>query len=253
MNFGISFILGFGLAILSTLPAPATILRDRGSVIVSDKGGTQRWTAEWTMEPWRETGLSAVRFTEMGHGHYSPYVQPVSWSLEAVWTADGSFRPFRFDKTITDAGGHTIARERKNFDVAKGTVRFERTRSGLPPETKEISIPPDTLTVEGIAGVLQFLPFEAWRPFTAHFLTNEPQLYEMRFEMRGKERVKTSAGEFECYKIELVPQLGLLNALRPFLHRVYFWFSVAAPHFCVRYEGPENGQGTPQIVMELKK
>jgi hypothetical protein len=165
----------------------------------------------------------------------------------------GSFRPLRFDKTITDAEGHTIARERKNFDVAKGIVRFERTRSGRSPETKQISIPPDTLTVEGIAGVLRFLPFEQWRPFTAHFLTNEPQLYEMKFEMRGKERVKTPAGEFECYKIELVPQLGLLNALRPFLPRAYFWFSVAAPHFWVRYEGPENGQGTPQIVMELKK
>jgi Protein of unknown function (DUF3108) len=252
MTSGISFILGFGLAMLSMLPAPSTIPRDRGSLIVSDKSG-QRWNAQWTMEPWREAGLPAVRFTEIGQGRYSPYVSPVSWSLEAVWTADGSLRPLRFDKTITDAQGHTIAREQKNFDVAKGTVRFERTRPGRSPETKQISIPPDTLTVEGVAGVLRFLPFENWRPFMAHFLTNEPQLYEIKFQMRGKERVKTSAGEFECYKIELVPQLGLLNALRPFLPRAYFWFSVEVPHFWVRYEGPENGQGTPQIVMELKK
>ena len=252
MSFSISFILGFGLATLSMLPAPSSIPQDRGSVIVSDKG-SPRWNAQWTMEPWRETGLPAVRFTETGHGRYSPYTLPIRWSLEAVWTADGSFRPLRFDKTITDAKGHPIARERKNFDLAKGTVRFERTQPGRPPETKQISIPPDTLTVEGIAGVLRFLPFENWRPFTAHLLTNEPQLYEIKFEMRGKERVKTSSGELECYKIELVPQLGLLNALRPFLRRAYFWFSVEAPHFWVRYEGPENGQGTPQIAMELKK
>jgi hypothetical protein len=252
MTFGIAFVLRFGLATLSMLPAPSTIPRDGGSVIVSDKRG-ERWNAQWTMEPWRETGLPAVRFTEIGHGRYSPYVSPISWSLEAVWTADGSFRPLRFDKTITDAHGHTIARERKNFDVAKGTVHFERTRPGHPPETKQISIPSDTLTVEGIAGVLRFLPFEDRRPFKAHMLTNEPQLYEIKFEMRGKERIKTPAGEFDCYKIELVPQLGMLNALRPFLPKAYFWFSVSAPHFWVRYEGPENGQGTPQIVMEPKK
>jgi len=254
MIIPISFVLALGLAAGDTVRAPSSIPHEKGSIVVSEAGvhvgGGRRWVAEWTMEPTREKESPAVRFTEVGHGRYSPYALPISWSLVAVWTADSEFRPLRSEKTITDENGHTIATERKTFDQAAGTVHLERTRAGHRPETKQLSIPPDTLTVEGIAGILQFLPFENWRPFTAHMLTNDPQLYKITFELRGKERVRTSAGEFEAYKIELVPELGALSVFRPFLRKAYFWFSTAAPHAWLRYEGPENGQGTPQVVME---
>lgn len=234
------------------IKAPTTISREHGSIVVSDKNGKQRWTAEWTMEPSREQGRSAVRFTETGRGHYYPYPQEIHWSLAAVWNAQSRFSPLRFEKNISDSSGRLIATERKNFDPIKSIVQFDRTRTGGRSERKRLSVPYDTLTVEGIAGVLRFLPFNPWRPLSAHFLTNEPQLYEIRIEMRGTESVKTPAGVFECYKLEIVPQLGILNVGRVFLPKTYFWFSVAAPHFWVRYEGPENGPGTPQIVMELQ-
>src|SRR6185503_14268537 len=101
-------------------------------------------------------------------------------------------------------------------------------------QLRRIPVPPDTLAVEGIGGILRFLPFEKWKPFTTHLFTNEPQLYQIKVEMRGKERIKTPAGEFECYKIELVPQLGFLDVLRPFFPKTFLWFTVAAPHFWVR-------------------
>jgi hypothetical protein len=254
MIIPISFVLGLAFAGADMVRTPSTIPQEKGSIVVSEaglqKGGGRRWVAEWTMEPWREKESPAVRFTEVGHGRYSPYALPISWSLVGIWTAGSDFRPLRFEKTITDAEGHTIATERKTFDQAAGTVRFERTKAGHHPETKQLRIPPDTLTVEGIAGILQFLPFENWRPFTAHLLTNDPQVYAITLELRGKERVRTSAGEIESYKIELVPQLGVLGVFRPFLRKAHFWFSTAAPHVWVRYEGPENGQGSPQVVME---
>ena len=59
------------------------------------------------------------------------------------------------------------------------------------------------------------------------------------------------AGEFECYKVELVPGLGVLNLFRFAIPKAYFWFTVDPPHYWVRYEGLENGRGTPQVVMEL--
>ena len=254
MIIPISFVLGLSLAAADMVPAPSTIPHQKGSIAVSEaglqKGGGRRWVAEWTMEPSSEKGFPAVRFTEIGHGRYSPYLLPISWSIVAVWTAGSDFRPLRSEKTITDMNGHTIATERKTFDQAAGTVHFERTRAGHPPETKQLKTPPDTLIVEGIAGILQFLPFENWRPFTTHLLTNDPQLYGITLELRGKEQVKTSAGEIEAYKIELVPQLGVLGVFRPFLRKAYFWFSTATPHTWLRFEGPENGQGTPQVVME---
>jgi len=111
--------------------------------------------------------------------------------------------------------------------------------------------PDDTLATEGIAGILRFLPFDHWEPQKMHLFSNEPKMYEVKLEMKGKERVKTPAGEFEAYKIELSPELGVLNLVKGLLPKAYFWFTVAAPHFWVKYEGPENGAGTPSIVMQL--
>lgn len=204
------------------------------------------------MEPANEQGRTVVRFTETGRGRYAPYTEEIRWSLEAVWSAQGAFSPLRFEKKITDASGRLLATERKNFNVAGSVVRFERTRVGGRPETKSLAAPRDTLAIEGIAGILRFLPFDSWRPFPAHLLTNEPQLYDIKIEMRAKERVRTPAGVFESYKTEIVPQLGILNVVRPFLSKTYFWFTAAPPHFWVRYEGIENGPNSPQIVMELK-
>ena len=251
MSF-LSLVLAFVFAGTDGVPAPPSIPSESGSIDVTTAARQQRWTADWTMEPAQENGRAAVHFTETGRGQYSGFPQPISWTTDALWTADGYFRPLRFERIIKDSSGRIIATERKTFDPARRTVRFTRERGGHSPESRQLSAPPDTLAPEGIAGILRFLPFENWRPQSMHLLSNEPRLYDMKIEMRGKERVKTPAGEFECYKLELVPQLGALNLLRTFAPKAYFWFTVAPPHFWVRYEGPENGAGTPQIVMELK-
>jgi len=154
---------------------------------------------------------------------------------------------------LTTLTGARLLTERKHFDVAKSMVRFERQRPEARSEVKSLKILPDTLIVEGIAGILRYLKFDQTGPFPAHLLTNEPRLYSVAFEIRGKERVKTPAGDFDCYKVEMVPHLGVLNVVRYFFPKTFFWFSVAPPHFWVRYEGLENGPGTPEIVMELDR
>ena len=237
---------------LTVISAPAAIPNERGTIVVSDQHGAQRWTADFTMAPATEGGLPAVRFTETGRGHYYPYTQTIQWKVEAVWTADKDFHPLRFQRTVMDANGRTITTERKTFDAAHRSAKFEREGSAISPLKKVIRIPPDTLTVEGIAGILRFLPFDHWHSVSFHFLTNEAKVYEMKVEQRGKERVKTPAGEFESYRIELVPNLGVLNVLHSLLPKANFWFSATTPHFWVRYTGPENGPGSPEIVMELK-
>ena len=247
-------ILLFALAVADPEPikVPAAIPREKGSNVVTDKSGNVRWTAEWTMEPFREQGQNAVRFTETGMGRYAPFRQDVRWSAEAIWSAQDVFSPIRVEKKFTDASGHTIQTERKTIDQAKSVALFERTSAVGKPLTRSLQITRATLVGEGIAGILQFLPFEQWHPFTSELLSNEPEVYNVKIELRGKERIKTPAGVFECYKIELVPQLGLLNILRSLAPKIYFWFSVSSPHVWVRYEGPESTPGSPHVVMELK-
>ena len=50
--------------------------------------------------------------------------------------------------------------------------------------------------------------------------------------------------------IAVIPILGLLNVFKVFYPKSYFWFSVTAPHTWVRYQGLENGPGSPEIVIE---
>ena len=226
---------------------------DHGRVVVSGKSGGRRWTANWTMEPVEQNGKKAIRFTERGQGHVSPFSEEVRWSLESVWSAEAGLQPLDSEKIITTPAGAQLVTERKHFDVAAGVVRFERQRSGGRPEVKSLKIPADTLIVEGIAGVLRYLAFEQSGSFPAHLLTNEPRLYSVAFAIRGKEHVKAPAGEYDCYKVEVVPNLGVLNLVRYFFPKTLFWFTVAPPHFWVRYEGLENGPGTPEIVMELDR
>ena len=235
------------------IKAPATVLADRGTVVVSGKGGGRRWTADWAMEPIERNGKKAVRFTERGQGHVSPFSEEVRWSLESVWSAETGFQPLDSERIVTTLTGARLLTERKHFDVAKSMVRFERQRPEARSEVKSLKILPDTLIVEGIAGILRYLKFDQTGPFPAHLLTNEPRLYSVAFEIRGKERVKTPAGDFDCYKVEMVPHLGVLNVARYFFPKTFFWFSVAPPHFWVRYEGLENGPGTPEIAMELDR
>jgi len=237
------------------LKAPAAIPTDHGTVVTSTVKGEMRWTANWTMEPWTVGGKKAVRFTENGKGQQSPFAQEVFWTLESVWLADGSFFPLQFEKTVRDAQGQTLSVEKKNFDSAAGKVKFEHRNEKGEMETSTFSAAPDILTIEGIAGVLQFFPFGksgSSGRLNGHMLSNEPNLYDVSIEPRGTERVATAGGDIECYKIELVPHLGLLNLMKVFYPKTYFWFKVTEPHTWVRYQGLENGPGTPEIIMEAR-
>ena len=255
MNLPAALLLFLTLSSASQLKAPAVIPAEHGTVVTSSARGEPRWRADWTMEPWTIAGRKAVRFTENGKGNYSPFTQEVRWTLESVWLAEGDFYPMQFEKTVWDLQGHVIAVEKKSFDRTAEKVKFERRNEKGETQTSTFSAAPDVLTIEGIAGILQFFPFGksgSGGIIRAHLLSNEPGLYDATIEPRGTERVKTAAGDINCYKIELVPHLGLLNVLRVFYPKTYFWFNVEEPHAWVRYQGLENGPGTPEIVMEAR-
>jgi len=224
---------------------------EKGRTVTKTKAGSARSKAEWTMRREQLDGRPAVRMTESGRGFYSGFDQEVQWEIDAWWSAADAFRPLRFEKTVTDPTGKALMSERKQFDWTKNVVQFERQDLVKNKKTtKTLSAPADTLAVEGIAGALRSLPFGPDTRFPAHFLTNEPKVYDVTLEVRERETVRTPAGTFECYKVEVVPHVGALGAFRFLFPKAYFWFTVDAPHSWVRYQGPENGPGTAEIVLE---
>ena len=220
---------------------------------MTDSNGAARWSADWTMEPATVDGKPAVRFSENGSGRYTPFKQDVRWSLNAVWRADGAFRPLHFEKTFRNIQGTLIETDTKDFDASTGSVTVKRDKPNGAPDSRTISVPDDTITVEGIAGVLRYLPFGGKHGFPLHLFTNDDRVWAIDIEPRGREVVHTPVGDFDCYKVEMVPHLGLLDVARKFLPKTHMWFTVAPPHFWVKFEGLENGVGSPMIVMQLTK
>jgi hypothetical protein len=243
--------IGIALLLLTFIKVPGTLVPQSGQSTVSSKDRKSDWKAKWNMEQIQLLGKRAVRFTETGSGRLSAFRQEVRWNVSATWQADDKFIPVETEKTITAADGSILLVEKKQFDHEKRVVRFERREKGIRPETKSVEFPEDTLAAEGLAGVLRFVTIDQSHDFAAHVLSNEPSVYSVTFEWRGEERIKTPAGEFDCYKVEMVPHLGILNLIRPFLSKTYFWFTKAEPHYWVRYEGSESGPGTPDVVMQL--
>jgi uncharacterized protein DUF3108 len=234
------------------LKPPPSANSEKGTTTTSLKGGLVRWKSDWTMERGIGQLQRTVRFSEKGAGHYSGFDQEVRWNTDTTWTSGDAFRPLRTERTVTDMAGKPLLRELKSFNFDKGTVDMERDDLSTGRKSRRsLKIPADTLSVDGIAAALRSLPFERSTPVELHLLSNEPRLYDVRLEVRGRERVRTPAGEFQCYKVELVPGLGVLKLFGFLIPNAYFWFTVDAPHYWVRYEGPENGRGTPQVVMEL--
>ena len=232
-------------------PPPMVAAEERGRTIAKTKAGAPRSKAEWTMQRAQLDGREAIKMTESGRGLYNGFDQEVQWVVEAWWSAGDAFRPLHVERTVSDKSGKALMRERKQFDWSKNEVRFERHDLVKDKTTtKTLQAPADTLAPEGIAGALRSLPFAPDARFPAHLLTNEPKIYTVTFEIRGRETIRTAAGSFDCYKVEAVPHIGALDAFRVLFPKVYFWFTVKAPHSWVRYQGPENGPGSTEIVLE---
>ncbi len=233
-----------------TLPmAPS----EKGSVVVSDAGsGLERSRFDWTADAGLDgSGRTVVKFTENGGGMVAPFPQPVRWHLESMWSQGNRFSPLWVERVYTDTQGKRLLSLRHDFDWSKGVALFTRTDERGQSFKKEIQVPPDTITGDGLALWMRTLPFESPRTVGAHFLTEEPNLYKVTFKIGKEEEIRTPAGLFKAYKVAMDVDLGLLNLVKVFVPKTFLWFSTGTPHYWVRSESLENGVGTPKVYREL--
>lgn len=247
-------ILAFSAAVQLGHPPVLAGGGDAGNVVASDASGARRWISHWTVDEAVVDGQPVVAMTEEGEGRYSGFDGEVRWRTDTLWSAGAPFRPLSSEKTFTDTNDRPLLGQHTEFDYSGGVIRFrtEDLRAGES-TTETLDLPADTLSIEGIAAALRVMAFEEDPSIEAHLFSPEPRLYEVTIELRGRETLRTPFGEVECYKIEVVPHVGILSLFRFLLPHAYFWFEVDAPHAWVRYEGPENGRGTPTITMEREE
>lgn len=89
--------------------------------------------------------------------------------------------------------------------------------------------------------------------------TSDRMLARVYYEARGRQKVSVPAGRFETREVWMYPDLNDWIALgsvvtklaKPLLPRYSMWFETAAPHRCIRFEGPYGPPGAPEVILEL--
>jgi hypothetical protein len=257
----IFFILTLLLAIIinplssESMGVPQMGKKEEGSFATYYKEGGKRWEGKWTMEKYEEEGETKVRIVMNARGLTSPFSKDMEWEAVSVWKeAEGKFVPVEAETVFKDTGGNVKMTENVTVDESGGGVLFTRKdHDGGESTTETFEAPPELLVVDGMVVALRALPFASGDTFETEFLSNEPEMYDVEFKQKGIEVIKTPEGEIECYKVELVPKLGVLNVFKVFFPKTYFWFTKAPPHRWVRYEGLEKGRDTPHVIMEVTR
>ncbi|GJM17275.1 MAG: hypothetical protein DHS20C13_26020 [Thermodesulfobacteriota bacterium] len=231
---------------------PPIIPNEKGSIVTEYKDGGARWKADWEADIYVENGETKFKLVFNAKGVTSPFTFESTWRSVAIWKAENEFYPLESETTIKNLSGNVVMIDKKKFNHKKNTAVFEREDFQLDTYKRtHYDITSDTLIVEGIVYALRTLPFSTDTKVKAKILSNEPELYNVEFHQRGIEKIKTTDGEVDCYKVEVVPKLGVLGVFKVFFPKTYFWFTVDAPHRWIRYEGLENGIGTPEVIMNV--
>lgn len=257
----LSFVFTLLLAIIinplssESMGVPQTGKKEAGSFATYYKEGGKRWDGSWTMEKYEEDGETKVRIVMNARGLTSPFSKDMEWEAVSVWKeADGKFLPVEAETVFKDTEGSVKMTENVTVDERGGDVIFTRRDYNGGESTMEtFKAPPELLIVDGMVVALRALPFESGETLETDFLSNEPELYDVELKQKGIEKIETPEGEIECYKVELVPKLGVLNVFKVFFPKTYFWFTKAPPHRWVRYEGLEKGRDTPHVIMEVTR
>jgi len=223
-----------------------TLLKKSGKVI---------WQASWSVNKTNKDGKDIVKITERGNGKYNDSSQDISWITETSLIAGKNPLILETIRTASDSGNNEIWRRNKIFDYSNRKLIAEQFEYGKLKKKKTARLPETiTFTSDILAIILRGYNFGTQEPFDFYIFSSEAKLFKIQAQKIGTETVRVPAGDFECYKMELILDLGPANLLtKHFLPKTYMWFTKKPPHYWVKFEGLESGIGSPYVVMELIK
>jgi hypothetical protein len=232
------------------LPPMASI--ERGEYVALDaETGAKLWRLDWTLNKTFQGGQTTVRVVENGKGIRGSKT-PTVWTVHML--LDVSPRDTRFSSTrdVRDLTGQLLQVQQRELDYTAGTGRIttRNARTG-DTESQSVSLPPRAIGVDLLATELRRLPDQPGQQMRFVLLTMGGKTIGMLARIVGRQRVTVPAGSFECYTVELAPSgvAGLVADL--LMPKMHMWYTVAAPHIWVKYQGPGGGPGSRRIVREL--
>jgi hypothetical protein len=221
---------------------------EQGAIITYHNGSVWSRT-DWQLSHINRNGVPMVEITENGQGRHSDFDQPVRWRSTSVWLTDSAFRPAQSELRYYTLDGNPLLFKRFDFDWDRGTATYEQTdKQKNQTTTKQVQVPPDTLTMAGVPFALRALPFGSDKPLQVHVLMTGGDIYALMFQLGGKETVSTPRGDIQAYRVEASIDVGPITGL--FAPEIALWVRTEFPNIWVRYTGPDRG-GDVHVTQEL--
>ncbi|KPJ68558.1 hypothetical protein AMJ44_06315 [candidate division WOR-1 bacterium DG_54_3] len=211
--------------------------------------GKDLWQSQNLTQKIKYEGKTYLYIKEEGAGIYGKDKKYKTWFSEAYYTLEGDQAiPYQTNIVFKDREGKVIQTIAKIYDPEKGKAVCR-----IDGKEQSFEFKKDLIDKELLGTALQNYPFEEKREVVFHLLTNEPTLYKITVKYIKQETLIIGGELVKCHKLEMIPDLGLLNIFGAFVPKTYFWYKIVPPHDFVRYEGLESGLGTPYIVIQSEQ
>jgi len=209
------------------------------------------WRTRWNLEARTQGGGSTVHVEEEGRGRVEE-VGPAVWSVRIDAVFAGADRRLSSRREIRNDAGRLVKVEERELNYTTGSGQVTITDAGAGrAEVRQVSLTVASISAEMLAAHLRLLPARDGRQARFELITRDGKAVPVVASVVGTERVTVPAGTFECYKIEVDPTgfIGFLSDI--FLPRIFMWHTVAPPHYWVKYQGPDEGRLSREIIREL--
>ncbi|MBI3333686.1 MAG: hypothetical protein HYZ93_06320 [Candidatus Omnitrophica bacterium] len=232
-------------------PAP----RETGSYRVRNLAtGKLLWDVDWETTRTEGKEETRVEIHEQGRGQPLRYHEPIIWEKRMVLVIAPVLCARSMQGSRWSQQGKLLSQADFHLDPRRRLFLYRDTGGGDGPEEGTFPWAPQTLPDEFLFHWIRTLEFGRTPAGEFSLLVSPTRRVRMRALVRGTEEVKTPAGTFRCYRVELSPRLGPLELLplkSMLVPKVTLWCASDPPHFWVRYQGPVGGPGSPAALIEL--
>ncbi|MBM3249197.1 MAG: DUF3108 domain-containing protein [Candidatus Omnitrophica bacterium] len=220
---------------------------------ILEKSGKVIWQAERSVIKRVEDGKEIVVVSESGHGKYNNSPEDMHWIVKSRILSSQDPVVLETTRTAFSSNNKELWRKNKIFDYSKKRLIAEHFDNGRLIKRKSIPFPEGKVFISEILSlILRGYNFETQEPCSFYIFSWDGKVFKMKARRIDKEIVHVPAGKFECYKIEIFPDFGIVNYLSNHIFpKTYLWFTVKAPHYWVKYEGLESGLTSSYVTMEI--
>lgn len=161
--------------------------------------------------------------------------------------------------TVLERGEHLKAISFRAADTNPSGTAIRAMHAHFDDEA--LSYPEDTYPIFAAMTAIRGLDFTPGARTAVHLWITPTEIFRIYLEVEEKETIEVPAGSFECYRVELKPDIRsimpigdfLASLIQPFLPTYHFWYSAGPSHPLVKFEGSLGGAGASETTIELKQ